>query len=96
MKKIILSFLVMLTLSAFALAQSSITPAPAGFDMARSGIALGKIDTIVYKSKTVGVTRKSLIYTPPGYSSQKNIRFFICCMELVATKKNGFLRANLR
>jgi enterochelin esterase-like enzyme len=71
MKKIILTFSVMLMLSAFALAQSTITPAPAGFDMVRFGIAHGKIDTIVYKSKTVGVTRRSLIYTPPGYSSQK-------------------------
>jgi enterochelin esterase-like enzyme len=45
--------------------------APKGFDQVRSGIATGKIDTISYESKTVGTTRKALIYTPPGYSRKK-------------------------
>src|SRR5690606_35291033 len=31
----------------------------------------GKLDTIRYPSKTVGVNRKALIYTPPGYSKRK-------------------------
>jgi hypothetical protein len=31
----------------------------------------GTIDTITYPSETVGVSRKVLIYTPPGYSADK-------------------------
>ncbi|MRR21889.1 esterase family protein, partial [bacterium] len=42
--------------------------APAGFDSVRAGIPHGKIDTVRYYSKTVGTTRKALIYTPPSYS----------------------------
>ena len=45
--------------------------APPGFDSLRTGIAHGKIDTLTYASKTVGATRKVLIYTPPGYSKKK-------------------------
>jgi enterochelin esterase-like enzyme len=52
-------------------AQTSVTPAPAGYDIFRAGIPHGNIDTIIYKSKTVGSTRKTLIYTPPGYSKDK-------------------------
>ena len=37
----------------------------------RTDIAHGKIDSIYYYSKTVGVKRKALIYTPPGYSKDK-------------------------
>jgi enterochelin esterase-like enzyme len=46
--------------------------APPGFDSVRINIAHGKIDTIHYDSKTVGTTRKALIYTPPGFSKNKN------------------------
>ncbi|MBD1425157.1 alpha/beta hydrolase [Sphingobacterium arenae] len=45
--------------------------APAGFDVQRSDIAHGKIDTVEYNSKTVGVKRKALIYTSPGYDKSK-------------------------
>ena len=44
--------------------------APPGFDTLRSDIPHGKIDTITYFSKTVGNSRRSLIYTPPGYSKK--------------------------
>ncbi len=47
--------------------------APAGFDSVRAGIAHGKIDTIKYYSKTVGATRKALVYTPPSYSKSKKL-----------------------
>jgi len=49
----------------------NIIPAPLGFDVVREGIAHGRIDTIAYNSKTVGAIRKALVYTPPGYSSDK-------------------------
>jgi enterochelin esterase-like enzyme len=42
---------------------------PVGFDKRRDGIARGKIETVEYDSKTVGVRRKTLVYTPPDYSA---------------------------
>ncbi|BBE16008.1 endo-1,4-beta-xylanase A precursor [Aquipluma nitroreducens] len=51
--------------------QNTTTSAPLGFDIIQDGIAHGKIDTITYNSKTVGSTRKALVYTPPGYSKDK-------------------------
>ncbi|GAB3730492.1 hypothetical protein GCM10028816_26890 [Spirosoma lituiforme] len=44
---------------------------PKGYDQVRAGIAAGKIDSISYPSKTVGTTRKALVYTPPGFSKKK-------------------------
>jgi enterochelin esterase-like enzyme len=45
--------------------------APAGFDLPANTGAHGKIDTITYLSKTVGSSRKALVYTPPGYVKNK-------------------------
>jgi enterochelin esterase-like enzyme len=45
--------------------------APDGFDVFRSNVPHGKIDTIYYPSKTVGVKRKALVYTPPGFTKKK-------------------------
>jgi len=56
---------------ALCLSQEIVGPAPAGFDVARSNIAHGKLDTIAYSSRTVGVTRRAIIYTPPGFSKSK-------------------------
>jgi enterochelin esterase-like enzyme len=42
---------------------------PAGFDKRREGIPRGKIETVEYDSKSVGARRKTLVYTPPGYSA---------------------------
>ena len=44
-------------------------PPPEGFDKAREGIAHGKIEVVEYDSKSVGNKRKTLVYTPPGYSA---------------------------
>jgi enterochelin esterase-like enzyme len=49
-------------------AQNITKEAPKGFDSLRADIAHGKIDSIYYNSETVGTKRKTLIYTPPGYS----------------------------
>ena len=51
--------------------QTQIKRAPQGFDSFQANISHGKIDTIKYLSKTVGVTRKTLVYTPPGYSKKQ-------------------------
>lgn len=52
-------------------AQSSIPHSQAGFDVEKTGIAQGKIETVTYNSKTVGTKRKALVYTPPGFSKSK-------------------------
>ncbi|MEE4285639.1 MAG: alpha/beta hydrolase-fold protein [Mariniphaga sp.] len=44
-------------------------PVPAGFDVVRSEIPHGKIDTVTYYSNTVGNNRSAVIYTPPGFSN---------------------------
>jgi enterochelin esterase-like enzyme len=51
--------------------QEIVQQAPAGFDSLQRGIPHGNIDTIQYPSKTVGVNRKALVYTPPGFSRGK-------------------------
>lgn len=64
---VILFFLILGKLSA----QSTISQAPAGFDQLKPDISKGKIDTLIYFSSTVGTDRKTLVYTPPGYSDSK-------------------------
>jgi enterochelin esterase-like enzyme len=44
---------------------------PRGFDARRDGIDRGKLETVEYDSKTVGVKRKAQVYTPPGYSGEQ-------------------------
>lgn len=67
MKKFLISYTLVISLCLNSIAQ--ITPAPKGFDVFRPGIAHGKIDSFMYPSKTVGVSRKALIYLPPGYTA---------------------------
>jgi len=45
--------------------------ATTGFDVARDGIAHGRLEMVEYNSKTVGATRKLQVYLPPGYSQDK-------------------------
>jgi enterochelin esterase-like enzyme len=71
MKSSVLFLIVFLLLLRPALGQGPVQHAPAGFDSARTDIPHGKIDTILYPSRTVGVPRKATIYFPPGYSSRK-------------------------
>jgi len=52
-------------------AASLFPAAPKGFDARRDNVERGKVETIQYDSKTVGVKRKMVIYTPPGYSQDK-------------------------
>ena len=89
MKKIL--FIITLTVAAGfqAKSQNIINQSPAGFDTPRKEIKKGKIDTIIYYSKTVGTKRRALVYTPPYIPKPENIRCCIFYMELVATKKNG-------
>jgi enterochelin esterase-like enzyme len=69
MKQLYLSLVVVLLFSLPGLSQ--VQQMPPGFDAVKENIPHGKIDTISYTSKTVGTTRRALIYTPPGYSKKK-------------------------
>lgn len=40
---------------------------PANFDVARTGIAHGTIETITYRSSVTGTDRKATVYLPPHY-----------------------------
>jgi len=71
MKQFILAIAILLLYNIHAYPQSIIKHAQPGFDSLRSNILHGKVDTITYKSKTVGTVRRALIYTPPGYSKRK-------------------------
>src|SRR5262249_23714093 len=44
---------------------------PSGFDAERSDAPHGRLEMITYESKSVGTTRKMLVYTPPGYTTEK-------------------------
>jgi len=51
--------------------EKTFTSAPKGFDVKRDGIERGKLETVEYESTTVGIKRKSQVYTPPGYSKDQ-------------------------
>lgn len=71
MKRLVFSFFVLCLFSIVSYSQILIQHAPKGYDSLRTDIAHGKIDSVMYESKTVGSNRKALIYTPPGYSKEK-------------------------
>lgn len=71
MKTYLFFIAVFLLFSFCSSSQTTISPASPNFDVLRTDIPHGKIDSISYNSTTVGTTRKALIYTPPGYSSDK-------------------------
>lgn len=66
----LISFFLCLMGLAITQAQDVVNIAPQGFDNKRDGISTGRIDTVTYLSKTVGVKRKVLVYTPPGFSKK--------------------------
>ena len=75
MKQLI--FFISIALTFFLHAGSQpVVQMPPGFDVPKENIPHGKIDTIRYSSKTVGTTRKALIYTPPGFSKKKKYPVF--------------------
>jgi enterochelin esterase-like enzyme len=46
-------------------------PPPSGWEVKREDVPQGKLEMIEYESKTVGTKRKLNVYTPPGYSADK-------------------------
>jgi enterochelin esterase-like enzyme len=71
MKKLNFIIFALCFLNMLIKAQNIDKHAPQGFDSIRSGIPSGKIDSVYYESKTVGAKRRVMIYTPPGYSTDK-------------------------
>lgn len=71
MIKIIATATMLFMCNLMVVAQKIEKEGPKGFDQERATIAHGKIDTISYASKTVGTTRKALVYTTPGFSKNK-------------------------
>jgi len=57
--------------AASAWADEPIAPAPDGFDKQREGIERGQIERVEYDSKSIGVKRPVVVYTPPGYSKDQ-------------------------
>jgi enterochelin esterase-like enzyme len=45
--------------------------APADFLQVRSDIPKGKLETVTYNSKSIGVDRKAVVYTPPNYDPNR-------------------------
>src|SRR5215217_5454484 len=70
MKQLLLSITILLIFCLHAGSQP-VVQMPSAFDVIKENIPHGRIDTISYSSKTVGTTRKALVYTPPGYSKKK-------------------------
>jgi enterochelin esterase-like enzyme len=69
MKKILL--IISLAIGFNVYGQNIIKHSPDGFDIPRNEIKKGKVDTIIYYSKTVGTKRKALVYTPPSYTKAR-------------------------
>ena len=71
MKKIITTAILLFMCNSIVVAQKIEKEGPKGFEQLKPAIAHGKIDTISYASKTVGTTRKALVYTTPGVPKGK-------------------------
>jgi enterochelin esterase-like enzyme len=71
MKKVVSTIALFIMCNITVFAQKIEKEGPKGFDQESAATAHGKIDTISYASKTVGTTRKALVYTPPSFSKNK-------------------------
>ena len=50
--------------------------APAGFDQERADIPHGTLETVEYKSTTVGTVRKATVYLPPKFDASRKYPVF--------------------
>lgn len=51
--------------------EATLAAAPTGFDVARAGVAAGRVERIAYVSSVTGNERPALVYLPPGYSDSR-------------------------
>lgn len=86
--------LVLMHVASFSFSQTGIVRAPEAFDVPRQNIARGKIDTVIYRSKTVGTSRKAIVYTPPGYSSRKKYPVLYLLHGIGGTEKEWLVNAH--
>lgn len=75
-------------------AQDEVPSMPSGYDVVRPGIAHGRIDTIMYPSTTVGVDRKALIYTSPGFSKTEKYPVLYLLHGIGGDEKEWFNQGN--
>ncbi len=71
MKKSFLIPVFLLACNLMAFAQKMEKEMPKGYEQSKIGNVTGKLDSMKYESKTVGSTRKALVYTPPGFDKKK-------------------------
>ncbi len=71
MKTTVMAFTIFIAFFNLAQSQSLIQPPSPGYDTFQENIKHGNVDTLSYQSQTVGTERKTLIYTPPGYTNEK-------------------------
>lgn len=89
--RFVIFFILTVMLNSFgAYSQIPEKQAPENFDVLRSDISKGKIDTIEYNSKTVGSKRKALVYTPPGYNKSKKYPVFYLLHGIGGDHKEWF------
>jgi enterochelin esterase-like enzyme len=93
MKQIIFLFTILLFAST-VFSQQIEKHAPTGFDSVNTNIPHGKIDSFNYNSSTVGATRKSLIYTPPGYSKKKKYPVLYLLHGIGGDEKEWFVNGH--
>lgn len=66
---------------------------PKGFDGRRDGIDRGKLETVEYDSTTVGVKRKARVYTPPGFTKDKDKKYpVLYLLHGIGGDENEWLR----
>jgi enterochelin esterase-like enzyme len=94
MKNLITVAFIFILLGPAARSQNAPTPAPLGFDIVRSDIPHGKIDTIMYNSKTVGNTRKALVYLPPQFSKDKKYPVLYLLHGIGGDEKEWLINGN--
>jgi len=92
-KKLYLAFFLWLAVLGLR-AQDNVPSMPAGYDTLRPAIDHGHIDTVTYPSTTVGVKRKVLIYTPPGFSPSKKYPVLYLLHGIGGDEKEWFKQGN--
>ncbi len=72
--------------------KAAFPPAPSGFDVRREGIERGRLETVEYESRTVGIKRRMTVYTPPGYAPDKKYPV-LYLLHGIGDNESGWTRA---
>ncbi len=71
--------------------EAALTEAPRGFDVSREGIGRGKVDPVEYDSKSLGIKRRMMVYTPPGYSADSKYPV-LYLLHGIGDDENGWVK----